>query len=261
MPVEHPASDISVSPAGEIIATDVQAALEDLDERTRIDRFLADREVGFDVREEFLGGGSYPAGGWLGQNSWSIPTTITGTPPPTIQAVTGAFGVVAVGTTNNGQWSNINLGAATALAGAPVLHLKIRARLSNLNNVGHQSSYFVGLHSDLAGAEPLHGMYFRYSQAGGASWCAVVANGGVRSGPSTGVAPVAGTFQWLEILCDGAGVVRFYIDGALVQTISTNLPAGANRYGPSITAVRTFGSNGLRTVQVDTFDLRVEGAR
>jgi len=261
MPPEHPATDISVTPAGEITATDVQAALQDLDHRTRVDRFLDDREVGFNLHEEFLGGGSYPAGGWIGQCGWNIPVGISTTAPPSIQGVTGAFGVVMVGTMNLAQWSNINLGAGTSLAGAPVLHLKLRSRLSNLNNIGHRSSFYVGLHSDLSGAEPLHGMYFRFSHVDGASWMAVTANGGTRTAASTGVAPVANVFQWFEIVSDGAGVVRFYIDGALVQTIATNVPAGGNRYGPSITAVRTLGSGALRSIQVDTYDLRAESPR
>lgn len=257
---DHPASDISVTPVGEITATDVQAALEDLDHRTRIDRFLEDREVGFDIKEEFLGGGSYPAGGWIGQSGWSIPAAITAFAPPNIQIAQGAFGVVAIGTLREAEWNNINLGVAS-FTGTPVLHLKFRARVPVLNSGSHQSAFFLGLHSDLAGAEPDNGLYFRCTGADGPDWVAVVANGGSRTALGTAVAPVAATFQWFEILSDGAGVIRFYIDGALVQSITTDLPAGPNRYGPAFTVVRTLGSNKFRNIQVDTYDLRVEGAR
>lgn len=72
---------------------------------------------------------------------------------------------------------------------------------------------------------------FRYQDnVNGGRWEAVARSGGVETARDTGVAVVAGNFATgtdysFETIVDGiGGIATYYIDGALVATISTDVP-------------------------------------
>lgn len=81
--------------------------------------------------------------------------------------------------------------------------------------------------SDPGGTDtPTNVVKFRYStNAGDADWMAYVDNGGTHTIVDTGVAPVANAANTFKIDCTNPASLKFYIDGMLVATITTNIPS------------------------------------
>jgi hypothetical protein len=87
------------------------------------------------------------------------------------------------------------------------------------------------------------GAYFKYDRAvTGVNWQAVTSNNSDRTTTDTGVA-VDTNYHKFKIVVNAAGTsVDFYIDGALVATIATNIPTGAGRsFGIVENIVKTVG--------------------
>lgn len=212
------------------------------------------------VDEDWAQGGTFATGGRIGQEGWAL--TLAGTGTATAVAAGGAAGSMQLSTVALNDAGNVNMGV-NSLELAPLFRLWQRSRFSTaLNDASDARTVRTGLHSDATGnTEPQNGCYWRYAQADGPNWQAVVANAGARTVVNTGVPPVLNVFQNREIICDGAGTVRFYIDGVLVATINTNLPAAGNRFGPSTSMVRDLFTAGGRNYQEDRYLLWWDIAR
>jgi hypothetical protein len=81
---------------------------------------------------------------------------------------------------------------------------------------------------DTAAAEAQNGCYFRYADnINSGKWECVTANGGSRTATDSGVtANTLFSVFTIEVLSDGL-TVKFYINGTLVATNTTNIPNGA----------------------------------
>ncbi len=107
-----------------------------------------------------------------------------------------------------------------------------------------------GIMSTLAGT-PTDGFYFR-SPAGAGNWDAVVRAASVDTVVSTGTAYDAnGAYHTLVVTYDPTFKARFWIDGTLVATITTGLPAnGANLTNRGVGIFKSVGTT-ARVVSVD----------
>jgi hypothetical protein len=75
-------------------------------------------------------------------------------------------------------------------------------------------------------------MAFRWSQGTDTNWKAFVGTGAAQTIVDTGIAPSTTASHVFEIAFDGTNV-RFYIDAALVATISSNVPTASSTLGNS----------------------------
>ena len=95
----------------------------------------------------------------------------------------------------------------------------------------------IGLHDSVTTASSTDGIYFLYNPVAAAiNWFRCTRNNNVETCANTGTAKAAiNTYQKLKFVTNSAGTaVDFYIDDVSVGTNSTNLPAAARSYGPTI---------------------------
>lgn len=106
--------------------------------------------------------------------------------------------------------------------------------------------------SNTATADAANGVYFQYNEAASANWQIVTANASTRTTTATSVA-VGTAKTTLKIITNPAGTsAEFFINGASVGTIATNLPAqDVNQtFGVLVNIVKSVGTT-ARTVDVD----------
>lgn len=103
-------------------------------------------------------------------------------------------------------------------------------------------------------------LYFRYSHGVNAGkWQAVSEGAGIETAVDTGVLAVAGVFSVFKIVANSAGTsAAFYINGALVATITTNLPTAAGTVvGQAFTIEKTAGATS-RSLYLDYFEKKTK---
>lgn len=133
---------------------------------------------------------------------------------------TGTIGVAELST----QVSGAGAGQAVVLAWifAPMNHLaRVKFRASSAL-VNASADFRIGWFSTKPSPgtpDPANGIYFR--QTGGGNWFAVTRLSAAETATDTGIA-TSTSYREFEIRCR-AGVVSFFIDGALVATHTTNL--------------------------------------
>jgi hypothetical protein len=121
-------------------------------------------------------------------------------------------------------------GRASVLSLAPVvtvgggtLAMICLLRLGDLTTRANR----VGYGDITTGADHNNGIYFEYNSAVGANWLIKTASGGTRTTTDTGVAVTAGEWHRLLITVNAAGTsVEFSLNGAVIGTITTNIPTG-----------------------------------
>lgn len=157
----------------------------------------------------------------------------TGSAVSTVACSTTEIGVfrAGVGTTATG-YGGLRNGYATWLCfGVGRNYIKTRVRLPNLSTADDAYIVRLGWNDHATGGAPTDGAYFRYTNSeNGGRWTCVCVSNGVESTADSGVAVVANTWNRLEILvaADASSAV-FSIDGAVVATITTNIPSGGAR--------------------------------
>lgn len=147
---------------------------------------------------------------------------------------------------NNGSVVGVKLGSGRArFQSRLAVH-----QLSNGTDTYVARSGFI----DAMTGESTDGCFFRYTDGVNAGkWQAVCRSNGTETTVDTGVTPVADTFQRFLVDVNAAGAsTTFYIDGALVATITTNIPTGAGREtGYGVELNRTLGTAAANGVYVD----------
>lgn len=104
------------------------------------------------------------------------------------------------------------------------------------------------------------GAFFRTSNGG--NWYAVTVSGGTETATDTGVAASTTYARFRVSVLDVSGTLtaRFYIDGTLEATHTTNIPTDANRFGFGAQAVRT-GSSGIASrIYIDWIRVEIDRA-
>jgi hypothetical protein len=248
------------NPVGQISATNVQAALQQIDQKQTLTQWIENLKTGTDVFDEFWGQGSVVApavSSNFGVLGWNV---VTGGTNASVQFLgsnpfPGVLSLILA--TSPGDRVHLDIGASV-MELAHIFMNEWRVQTVQLNGADAQSIW-VGLHNDTASVEPTTGYYFRYTAADGVNWKAVVANAGTYSVYDTGFAADGGAnaFHRFRITCDGTNY-RFYIDDNLVAGPATaNIPTGTNRYAPAISTIKTAGA-GIRTCRVDYMALHYE---
>lgn len=149
-----------------------------------------------------------------------------GNHPGQIQVSTGSTSTGRCAMSQGSTPAHFNTGYGPLAFGA-VFYISAFGGLSNATN-----RYIVlsGLGNSAGpGANPSDFIGFRYTDnENGGNWQAVTRNAGTSTSTDTGVAATAADdFHRYEVTANAAGTeVKFYIDGTLVATNTTNIPTG-----------------------------------
>lgn len=264
------AANMGVTPVGEMIAANVQAALEDLYLRTGGSAVLETARKRLVLKEDFtdarngtlVNGFTPPAiavGDRIGETGWWVPSTAP--VAPTIANNGDRASMLLSGVTTVNHWTGA--GRGNFLRGSPEFRFDAGIRIVFLNGGGDEFCSWVGLHDGLGGTEPSTGIYLEYNPANAVpgNWYIVFANAGARTKVNTGVAVETVNVHAWSVRCDGGNpdrTYRVYYDGALVNTTvaPVNRPVDAStRFGPCVMSRKTLGSGVIRSTHLDYFDL------
>lgn len=253
---------IESTPFDDITATDVQAALEQINDKTSITRPFDDLRVAIQFVDDFIAPNTIATrigdGGWVG--------------------VENNGGAISAGVTNFlGSWTRLSTGNTSATGGAEIgrststilagLVSVMEARI----HVGPSSaaqSYRVifGWNDPLAaGNTALFKCLFEASNTGEIQ--TVTSNSGGTETQGTGVNWVGGasssasTIRLLRIEHDGAGNWLFYVDDVLETTHSTTVPSALAPVIAYVRCEKVTGSTTARLLELDWVVGRIETAR
>lgn len=129
--------------------------------------------------------------------------------------------------------------------------------INNLADATDDYILRVGFGDSLASAtDHTDGAYFEYDRSTSANWRCVTASATTRTKTSTSTAVAATTWIRLGVRVNAAGnSVKFYINGTLVHTETTNIPTGSTRVtNPSFWLNKTAGTT-ERNFMIDYFEL------
>jgi hypothetical protein len=115
-----------------------------------------------------------------------------------------------------------------------------RVNIATLSDGTNTFTHYNGFIESITAA-PSQGAFFRYTHSvNSGRWEYCIANGSITAADA-GVAPTAGVYQVLEIKANTAGTqITYYIDGALVGTVTTNIPTAG--VFPGISLIRSAGT-------------------
>lgn len=137
---------------------------------------------------------------------------------------TFALGTTATGrTARHTSLTGINLADGLATYGA---RFRVGALSDGVNTYTGRWGFI-----DSISAESIDGVFFRYTHSvNGGRFQAVTRNNNTETAADTGITAAINTTYAFRIEVDTSiPEARFYIDGALVATITTNIPTGAAR--------------------------------
>lgn len=159
-------------------------------------------------------------------------STVSGT-SAAITIVTGSLGHPGViqqstGTTGAGRTSTVSH-AACILFGAGTYVFESEVRLPLLSSAAQRYTFYVGFGDVSAAGDMTNGAYFQYVDSASTFWQIKTASASTRTTTTTNVTVVAGTWYKLRIVVTDTAEADFYINDALVGTITTNIPAIVGR--------------------------------
>ena len=114
------------------------------------------------------------------------------------------------------------------------LRFSTRFAIEQLSSGTQTFTSYTGFIDNNAAGDQNNGAYFKYTDGvNSGKWQCVTANGGVRTAADSGITADTNYHQFTVEINDAGTSVTFYIDGTLVQTITTNIPNGvvANAFG------------------------------
>lgn len=107
------------------------------------------------------------------------------------------------------------------------LRFSSRFAPEQLSNGTQTFTSIIGFVDSSAAGDPTNGAYFRYTDAtNGGRWQCLTAKGGVRTTTDSGITADTNYHAFTIEINEAGTSAAFYIDGVLVQTITTNLPDG-----------------------------------
>lgn len=170
-------------------------------------------------------------------NAWGILELSTGVSAAGIGAITPAGSLGAFG------------------AGGARFTMKAKTGAS-LSAAGERYALHLGF-ADNAPSLMVDGVFFRYSDnVNAGKWQCVARSNNVETVADSGVAVAASTRYLLECeVNDAANSAKYYINGALVATIVTNIPSGAGREISSYNAIEKSIGTTARTFQIDSVEI------
>jgi hypothetical protein len=247
----HEASAITVTPGGEIVATDVLGALGDLDARLGSllqfsPDYLQDYACAYD---DFFGGST--TSGQVGTLGWQVDAPNGGTLVPASDSIENMPGWYELSTGSSAANGSCALHLEEiSLHGHPLFAWEARVSMGPSDRDVQDATWRIGLHDALAG-EPTNGYWFE-GRGGGSSVLCRMARGGEVTDVDSGVTPNGAAPNRFRIMSDGGGAAYFSIDDEPVAVMRAGLPsAAAERFGPVIAITKTAASGTARSVRVD----------
>jgi hypothetical protein len=150
-------------------------------------------------------------------------------------------------------------------SGACVLEMMVRTP-SSLSDATNRYNLICGLHDSIStGSTPVDGAAFIYrDNLNGGKWQAITASAtsGANTTADTGITVAASTWYCLRIEVNaGATEAKFYIDEALVATITTNIASGAADQTGVCVGIRKGAGTTARNMYVDYVDFSQDFTR
>ena len=222
------------------------------------------RTQGIYFFEEFMGN----QGGGITTNFAGLITTQTGAganciTTGTITNRTNQQGVARAqtGTILTGQAGFIY--GSNFIRGLGTVSIETYANVETLSTLTERFFTFFGHIGAANYQNPINGIFFTYDEGGvvafGAgnapspNWKCVAVNSLTRTFFTSSVPVVAGQWYKLRIDLNAAGTqASFYIDGNLITTLTTNIPATSTAMGVHSLIVKTIGTT-ARAMQTDYF--------
>lgn len=203
-----------------------------------------------DIFDDFVSGSLTSLG--IGALGWNLRTSAGSA--DSHPAEVDHPGVIEIRTSTSGDVTALCLNGPTAdidgtfMFGDVALTLFVVAALDSVN-----VTYRLGLFSDADGNPPSNGVYFEHLNTD-TNWFAVCRQGGTQTRVDTNLALSS---EWLVMkLVRSGSSMKFYLDGALVATIDTNLPGDAVDLSPSMEVVPS--SAALKRLHIDFFRIRTK---
>lgn len=256
---DYSASQITNTPAGNISATDVQTAINELDTEKQKKFDPNTDSVLFD---DFFTGmiGASTGLGWLVTVSGTGATVTSGTYG--VNSTEKAMGVLTMstGTTASGR-VGLNRAQNGIILGYHAVDLTWRVAFDTLSDVTDNYICYVGMLDNLGAGLSIDGVFFDYT-AGQNNWRCNTRSNNTSTTTDSGVA-VTTAYSTLRIVIDAAATeVNFYIDGVLVATHTTNIPTDPRFTGIGVTIRKNAGTSS-RDVHVDYYYhmLQITGGR
>jgi len=136
--------------------------------------------------------------------------------------------ILSTGTDSDGVISLVS-GLDTVQLGRGITRFTARVRIPTLSNSGQQYRMAFGF-LDYGNILAFDGVSFFYEESVSANWRCKCASNFTTTTAETSVPVAANTWYRLDIEINAAGTeAKFWINGTLVATITTNIPSGAGR--------------------------------
>jgi hypothetical protein len=193
------------------------------------DAVVFDTDILYFEAQEFFSVTTSGIGGWTSQVSGAGATFNQDATMYGVNTIEKAIGVayLATGTTNTGRTL---IYKPSFVLTTHAVRFRFRMALQDLSDGTDTYTIIIGAtdFSNVATANPDNGIFFRYTHSvNGGEFEAVCRASAVETATDTNVA-AAVTYKVFEISINQAGdSVTFYIDGVLVATITTNIPASS----------------------------------
>lgn len=192
---------------------------------------------------------------FAGDLGWGRAIVGTGSNAITNDAFLGHPGVLylSTGTDSNGRAMLITLDDCIIL-GDGEYQIEWLIRIEDLATVSEDYTIRVGFGDTTGSGDWTYGVYFEYTRATSANWLIKTADNGTRTSTTTSTAVAEDAWLRLTITVNAAATLcTYYVNGASVGTINTNIPdggTGTDGIGPDIGIIKTAG-NTNRNVYVD----------
>jgi hypothetical protein len=150
-------------------------------------------------------------------------------------------------------------------SGACVLEMMVRTP-SSLSDATNRYNLICGLHDSIStGSTPVDGAAFIYrDNLNGGKWQAITASAtsGANTTADTGITVAASTWYCLRVEVNATATeAKFYIDEALVATITTNIASGAADQTGVCVGIRKGAGTTARNMYVDYVDFSQDFTR
>lgn len=166
----------------------------------------------------------------------------------------------ASGTTTTGRACVVSPTFDCIQLGSGAVYFKTMVKTpSSLSDATNRYNLIAGLHDNIAsGATASDGVYLAYrDNLNGGKWQATTysTTTGTTTAVDTGISVVASTWYCLEIRINAAATsATFYIDDALVATITTDIPSGSSDQTGICVGIRKGAGTTSRSMFVDYVD-------
>lgn len=205
-----------------------------------------------EIMEDFAGGNTFS--GYIGTCGWKFTTGGGGTVTYT-SAVSNRVAVIKFGsgtTQDNGSTLYLVDAANQPIIPASPNNLTLIFSVCQVDaNASHK--IHIGTSDNIALIGDVNGAYFRFNETG--NWYAVTRNVGAETATDTGIVNSTSWRQFKIVTASDYSNIKFYIDGVLKATHTTNLPMVAT--SPRMQVVITATTE--RFLLVDYFYLKMTG--